>query len=455
MLEYYLDYWIYLKGVIMNVRERIQFYNNLTKLSPTINQKNKAQGELQKHPLILSEKIIKICKKNNFELNILKNNLNKNESINNQEDISANKIQRYFRDHLKKLENMKENSLYTNEGFIKTTYDGNNKSIYNREYYHSKNKDHPIVYKPNGIPSGVEKGSYKIVTQKDHRFVALEPVVKTDDFETNNNFDDIKDIRSIKAGLAVSTNLIIARNAGECVSAYINSERKIPDSAFKNAVNDLKILHKRNVYLRDIKPENTTYDGKQINFIDVEDRIKIQEKASLPTLELNIYGNELSYTPNYISMGLFNGIYNNEGEHISDMTLRETDTRQYLKVADEYAFIMTMIVATTKNPELKYSIIDSKVDIKRNIIIDKINSNINIATDTTEKKELRLERIRIRKEYIHPGVMNKNNKEHFTSWLKGNIKPEHHKSVELLLTDPARYADSAPKTHLADMLLFK
>ncbi|WP_186367623.1 hypothetical protein, partial [Yersinia aldovae] len=192
-----------------------------------------------------------------------------------------------------------------------------------------------------------------------------------------------------------------------------------------------------------------------INFIDVEDRINIQEKASLPTLALNIYGNELSYTPNYISMGLFNGIYNNESENINDMTLRETDTRQYLKVADEYAFIMTMIVATTKNPELKDSIIDSKVDIKRNIIIDKINSNINKTTDTTEKKELRLERMRIRKEYIHPGVMNKNNEEHFTSWLKGNIKPEHHKSVELLLTDPARYADSAPKTHLADMLLFK
>lgn len=73
----------------------------------------------------------------------------------------------------------------------------------------------------------------------------------------------------------------------------------------------------------------------------------------------------------------------------------------------------------------------------------------------TEKDKLTDKLIETQKEYNNTGIMNKSNKTYFTPWLKENIKPKHHKSVKLLLTDPAKYADTAPKTHLADMLLFK
>ncbi|CNJ50408.1 hypothetical protein HB991_18905 [Yersinia mollaretii] len=439
----------------MNVRERIQFYNNFTKSSPAIDQKNRIQGNLYKKSLLLSEKITKIRERNNFESNAPKNHLNKENDINSKEVVAANKIKRCFRGHLEKLEKMKSEGLYTNKGFIKTTYNGDNKSIHGREYYHSRNKDHPIVYKPSEIPSGVEKGSFKIVTRKDDRFVALEPIRKYDRFETDNNFKDIKDIRSINTGLAVSTKLIIDRNAGVCVSKYIKSGNTIPYGAFENAANDLKTLHQRNGYLRDIKPGNTAYDGKQINFIDIDDRISLKRKMLSLVSMFNIYGKEVIYTPKYMTEGLLHNIYKCSPTRSGRLILRKTSITYSLRVADEYAFLMTMIASTTKGNNLKSSINKAKTDTLGIKILDNITDKIYNCNDVKELKHLNEWYNKTKSEYIYPGVMNKDNGKYFTPWLEANIKSEHHKSVRSLLTDPARYADTSPKTHLADMLLFK
>ncbi|HDL6963747.1 TPA: hypothetical protein PXM28_003092 [Yersinia enterocolitica] len=311
---------------------------------------------------------------------------------------------------------MENNGLYTNKGFIKTIYNGNNELIHNREYYHSKNKDHSIVYKPNEISPGVEKGSFKTLTRKDNRFVALEPVDITDRFVTENNFDDIKDIRSIKTGLAVSTKLIIAANAGICVSEYIKSGNTIPDAAFKNAVNDLKILHKRNGYLRDIKPENTTYDEndkKQINFIDVEDRVSKDTGGNHSEVKFKIYGESCIYTEHYITSNLLSNIYDNDSK-----LLNNKDVVKYLKSADEYAFLLTFIAATTKSEALRNTII----------------------SPTWAR---------------NPEKMSEINKVHLTKWIDQHVKSQHRCTVDLLLSAPDMHAELRNNAYLSDMLLFK
>lgn len=393
----------------MNVREHIHFYNNFIKSSPALDQKNRIQGNPYKKSLLLSEKITKILERNNFELNTPKNYFSKENNINRKEVIAANKIKHYFRDHLEKLERMESEGLYTNKGFIKTTYYGDNKSIHGREYYHSRNKDHPIVYKPSEIPSGVENGSFKIVTRKDDRFVALEPVDISDRFELDNNFNDIKDIRSMKTGLAVSTKLIIARNAGKNVFDCINDGDAIPDSAFKNAANDLKTLHKRHGYLRDIKPENTAYDGKQINFIDIDDRIS--KDTDQQDLKFKLHGEQAICTMNYITEKLLGGIYDK-----NDRISNNKDVAKYLKAADEYAFLLTIIAATTKSKVLREAI---------------------ISPDPTRKIQ--------RLSYV--------NRERVSDWIRYNTEFQHRDRVRLLFSAPDKYAVLNNDIYLSDMLL--
>ncbi|CNF26883.1 hypothetical protein [Yersinia mollaretii] len=394
----------------MNVRERIQFHNNLAKSSPEIDQKNRIQGNLYKKSLLLSEKITKIRERNNFELNAPKNHLNKDNDINRKEVVAANKIKHCFRDHLEKLEKMESEGLYTNKGFIKTTYNGDNKSIHGREYYHCRNKDHPIVYKPSEIPSGVENGSFKIVTRKDDRFIALEPVDINDRFQTDNNFNDIKDIRSMKTGLAVSTKLIIACNAGKNVFDCINYGDAIPDSAFKNAANDLKTLHQRNGYLRDIKPENTAYDGKQVNFIDVDDRIS--KDTDQQDLKFKLHGEQAICTRNYITEKLLGGIYDK-----NDRISNNKDVAKYLKAADEYAFLLTIIAATTKSKKLRKAII----------------------SPTSDRNTRKL------------GLLNKL---YLREWVDQHVKSQHRDRVRLLFSAPDEYAVPNNDIYLSDVLKF-
>lgn len=82
-----------------------------------------------------------------------------------------------------------------------------------------------------------------------------------------NKVDDLKGINSVKFGLAVNHNLMIARNAGESLLDCIEKKQSILPNHFENAVNDLKKLHKKNIYLRDIKPGNMAYDGKQLTLL--------------------------------------------------------------------------------------------------------------------------------------------------------------------------------------------
>ncbi|MGL4486817.1 MAG: hypothetical protein ACRCUG_07550 [Yersinia sp. (in: enterobacteria)] len=372
---------------------------------------------------------------------------------------SAEKIKRYYIEHKENLRN-KNNPK---QEFTTMVYNGKRKEkdingvmkeIKGRVYYLSKN--HPPCHKPTTRceTNNNEAGAYKHVTHKDDMFVALAP--NKGKFNTVNNFNDLKGLNRIKFGLAVASDMIISRNAGRCVKDCINSNTIIPQLAFKNAVDDLKQLHERRVYLRDIKPGNTAFDGKHINFIDVDDRIGVNKETATLEPIFNKYGKEASYTRKYITQKLFDKIYRCNPSSDNKITLRPTYSINHpLKVADEYAFLMTMIAATSNDTDLKSSIADAKIDIIGNSIMSGINKELEQYNVIEKQGELIDRFVQTKKEYCHPGVMNTDNEKHFIPWLNDNIKPKNIKSVKLLLTDPAGYAEEKFKTHLADMLLFK
>ncbi|CQH44012.1 hypothetical protein [Yersinia mollaretii] len=337
--------------------------------------------------------------------------------------------------------------------FTEVVYRKNKEDITGVTYYLSKN--YSPFYKPN-IPYvhlENEQGGSKYVVSNDDNFVALATTKKG--FSTENNFHDLNGLNSIKIGLVVAEKLMISQNAGTCLTDHLKNNPPLPQSVFENAVNDLKQLHKRQTFLRDIKKGNMAYDGKQVNFIDIDDRISLKRKTLFSAPTFNIYGKEVIYTPEYMTEGLLRNIYKHSSIKPGKLILRETTKTYSHRVSDEYAFLMTMISSTTKENNLKSSINNAKTDAMGIEILDIIRNKITNCNDVKELKHLNEWYNKTKNEYIYPGVMNKENGKYFTPWLEANIKPEHHKSVRSLLTDPARYADTSPKTHLADMLLFK
>lgn len=326
------------------------------------------------------------------------------------EEIYALKIQKYYSIFQRNL--TKRGSI--SEEFTKMVYNGNRKNINGREYYLSKN--YIPVYRPSEkIPYDKnEFGSFKHVTHKDRRFVALAANERNEEFDTANNFEHFNGLNSMKYGLVVRSDLIIARNAGPDLFTYQEKKTNFPLLAFKNAVNDLKTLHGRGVFLRDIKPENLAYDGKQVNFIDLDDRLGVNKETSPSISRFDIYGQESSYTPDFITTPLLNSIYKNH-EHSDELI--DKDTTHFLQAADEYALLLSMIEVTTYN---KYINVDPK------------------STQPVCEKYLK-----------------SRNKEQAISWIEENIKPNYINSAKLLLTEPEKYAETAPNLHLADMLLFK
>lgn len=367
-----------------------------------------------------------------------------------KEKASAIKIERYYMSFKRNLREIESK----NEEFTKMVYNGSEKNINGRVYYFSRN--YLPAYKPTKsceIDSN-KKGGFKHVISEDPIFVALAPNNPRKKFNTVNDFSKLTGLKTIKFGLAVSSELIIARNAGDDLFKYLSKNTNLPLLAFKNAVNDLKQLHERGVFLRDIKLQNLTYDydRKQVNFIDVDDRLGVHKKSDSFIPLFHTYGHEVIFTPKYITLGLINNIYTNDA---GEFKLIHKDITQPLKVADEYAFLMIMIATTTDDVALKAEMAEPKTDIVGKVKISNIENMIYNEVNSDGLKELKDLRSKVKGEYINPGAMNSKNKEFFTKWISENIKPENINSINLLLTNPAKYAKKTPNIHLADMLLFK
>lgn len=121
------------------------------------------------------------------------------------------------------------------------------------------------------------------------------------------------------------------------------------------------------------------------------------------------------YTENYITSELKEHIYSEY-----DVPLTGKNVIKYLKSADEYAFLLTTIAATTENSKLK-SII--------------LNDDENQYQDRTT------------------GKMRVENKNEFNQWINEKIKVEHRGSARLLLTNPKLHAELKGDIYLSDMFL--
>lgn len=302
--------------------------------------------------------------------------------------------------------------------YVRKAYRGDNPNAKQDpvEFWVPVNKQGPVLHTPVKEPDSPASGRFKELYTQDSSLVALIP-------EGPGNFSVESQIdNSDLAKLNLTTvkyygdvvdeekRLMIARNAGEPLKGKI-----LPATAFKNAANDLKILHDNDICLRDINPNNlalkTFADGRQqINFIDYDDRINSNSK--------NI---KMAGTPLYLTFGLVEKMYHSA----------EENKAHFFRTADEYAFLLSMIQHTADAPALNDLL---QQLTQRNVLLVRNSDGLNL---------------------VKPGMMNETNRRNFLAWINKHVKPEHRKNAERLLIDPAEFAKNFPKhPALADMLQF-
>ncbi|ATW34366.1 MULTISPECIES: BUD32 family EKC/KEOPS complex subunit [Candidatus Williamhamiltonella] len=333
------------------------------------------------------------------------------------QNISARKIQRYYRAHVIRVKEATPNDY----GIVSSKPYGGTKPEHNgRTYYFQKNNQNDILrgmYSPTEYPDSPMEGTFKDVTTIDKNFVQLKFKGNLFGREINNN-DDLEGTSTVIPGIAVDSDIMIARFGGDNLSDYLQKKNFINPDHFENAVKDLGTLHKKNTYLTDIKIENLAYDGKNVNFIDIENRVKIDPTKPKIIKPHMTPGCTTTKLLRVLRPDAFGGL-----SHSFSFTPDEAAAKKpYLKVCDEYAFLLAMIEATTRKS--KFQIAFDAVPIKK---IDQIN-----------------------------GIMNHKNEPYFRKWIKKHVKPEFHSNVASILKDPHEYAEkSSNPPYLSDMLLFK
>ncbi|CED79079.1 Conserved hypothetical protein [Candidatus Hamiltonella defensa (Bemisia tabaci)] len=329
---------------------------------------------------------------------------------------SARKIQEYFRRHVKRVREAKRNHY----GIVSSEpYDGTKPEHKGRIYYFQINDQGILcaMYSPTEKPESPIEGAFKKVTGMDGNFVELKKVKGNSFGKEINDNGDLKDTFTVIPSIAVNGNTIIARFGGDNLFDYLQKKNFINSAHFENAVKDLTTLHKRSTYLTDIKVENFTYDGKNVNFIDVDNRVKIdpiKPKIIKPDMTAACTTTKLLRV---LRPDAFDKIFS------FFLTPEAAAAKKpYLKVCDEYAFLLAMIEATTRKSESRIAF--NAVPIGN---MDQIN-----------------------------GMMNDKNKSYFRKWIQKHVKPEFHSNVESILRDPHEYAEkSSNPPYLSDMLLFK
>lgn len=323
-------------------------------------------------------------------------------------ELAASKIQNFFRAHKRILEGKKKKAIRKGKEFAITKY--KNKEGIKKKYYFHVNNEYPVVYS-SGIKTDLSLvGSYKHVHTMDDRFVELVPNYnheKGADFNRRNNiyYKELMSTKTVISGLVVDKDVIIARNAGEDLyDLVINKHQKIDIKAFREAMQDLKNLHQKGIYLVDIKIENMAYDKNKnrINLIDVENRVRRGEKFK-----------GIIYSEDSATNGLLRGYtrINQEGKKTYDYGI--------LRAWDEYAFLLAMIACTSKNYFLYEMVMKPDVDINGG---------------------------------RYPGAMNHLNKNLFNQWISLNVQSKFCLDIERLLTNPAKFCFEKPDhSYLADM----
>lgn len=134
------------------------------------------------------------------------------------------------------------------------------------------------------------------------------------------------DLKSFVGAVRISSTVSVARFAGTPLNQYLPQGGKVPVSDFWQASHDLKTAHARCLFHRDIKPANMTLKGERVYFIDCDSMIEVGDGKPPP---------KYFRTLKYASV--------DPGKHV--------DHQQALKTADEFAFLVSMIEATTDDPD--------------------------------------------------------------------------------------------------------
>lgn len=206
---------------------------------------------------------------------------------------------------------------------------------YNNQVYYYPVADRvrqrfPVAYAPQTRPEKEAKGSYKQLVGLDRNFVALTP--RSEGFDPARDIADILPFETVSAGLVVDANLMLARNAGKTLQSRLDLRDSLPLSVFKSALTDLDAMHDADIFLVDIKPENLAYDGKKVNFIDVDDRVNWHPNQP------SMYSCSEAWT----TYGLIDGMYYNR--------------RAAFQVADQFAMLRNIIALARPGNTKSYAI---------------------------------------------------------------------------------------------------
>ncbi|GGY20729.1 hypothetical protein [Paludibacterium paludis] len=309
---------------------------------------------------------------------------------------AAMRIQRRFRAFRTMLCQRREDAAKRGETFAKTT--GSDNKTY---YFNALAPKSRVVYAPGTRPQAVLKGGFKHVTGMDRRFVALAPNSPGDTFNLSGPQPALPELATLYSPTVVENRVMIVRNAGRELWEDIARNIIHGSGEFRQALLDLRALHRQGFYLTDVKPENLAFDGQRINFIDTDGHV---HKSRFPA--------KVIHSPAYTTLTLYLGQCDTE----QSPAQRES----FFQTTDEYGLLMAMIGATAISPEIR----------------DAWWNSHDPSTDLTRL-----------------GAMNDANKAHFVGWIARHGKPEHHENLVALLTHPARFALDRPAgLHLADML---
>ncbi|WP_339056619.1 hypothetical protein [Candidatus Regiella endosymbiont of Tuberolachnus salignus] len=310
------------------------------------------------------------------------------------------------------------------------TYKSANSKIYGKKFY--RGIEGITLSVPDRKPSTPLEGGAKKAIGISDRWIALAPLnEQSPKFDTKSDNSDLLGLRTMIYSTVVGEDVMIALNAGESLAAILFNNNTVEIKDFENSTKDLAELHKIATYLIDIKLENMAKNIKlenmvddknnSVKFIDLESRVR-QGLPTTPgiTFENTTIGLLQQFTE--ISPKII------EGKEFSPQE------KNSLKTYDEYALLMTIVAATTKDDKLRQSMIDPCVDTKE-------------FCDPPQY-------------FDYPGAMNELNEGLMKQWINENVKTEYHDYAENLLKNPAQFAKNRTEngfenTSLSEILIFQ
>ena len=250
----------------------------------------------------------------------------------NKQNKAATVIQRFFRKFLDVI--VKDSNTSTSGLCILTGGKSDFAKEQMRYFFDPKRKLPPYRTPKDKLDKKwQDKGGYKKLIAEDDDFVALE-MFPSHQLSTQQQMDMNTIARalikytSFSPCIAISDSLIIAKNEGICLNFHLRVNKEITIFPFESICKDLADAHKNLIFHRDISLENITIFKNTLKLIDTED-------VALP--ELNNYS-LLCGKQQYATVELMHG--------------KTQGSKEMLRAADDYALLVTMMLATTADIKL-------------------------------------------------------------------------------------------------------